>query len=993
MSQSNTTAQSHGLCPNCGTEGPLGGQCGEKVCQRRGYHCIPSKYASRQLERDTRVVDPLIGSRIGDYAVVDTIGVGGFGRVYLALQMPIRRRPLKVALKVIDFGDDASPETVALMLQKFESEADALASLTHPNIVRLMKYGQHDTHPFIVMEFVSSGRTLHAEILKRVQARRGFLLDDAVHIMGQVVNGIQEAHDQDIVHRDIKPDNIMLQEVAGDANFVRLLDFGLAKFVDERSNTSLAIGTPMYMAPEQLDRSNIGPWTDVYAMGVMAFELFTGRRAFQGEFQDIYQQKMDHAYDPLWRVPDKQITAPTADFFRRSMTVNPDERYQSCSQFRVALDRAAAAQHRHGEQTIDLTYLIDEDLRPRPTSQTDPEGVTDTHEHRGLAVGDTHAPAVGMMNTIQAGAGAVLAAQAQNAQSAGMDATADVSSRPIRGAYAEAVAESADLASKEQHPKQVNEPSAELAQPPSSADTMRPGFNRTGSPGPPSGKITAIDEDDRAFDEAAYGQAGKGRSLLRGLSLVFVLLAIGLLAAVYMMGRNDQVLTSVQVFGGPAAAPGQPLVMRMSGHSSDGKRDLPVEVASVTLNGEKASFELSGASPSYVTVAVPNNLSGDVKVDIAARCNGADKALAATVGVNAPKPGASRPALADYIERHLQAGAEQYLTMLPDHQVLVREMSNRVFVRARDMHGFPIPDVRVTVGNHVLFADRGLQVTGTTDANGLFAFDAGNVGRPMYNFKLTATKGAATYELETQLITNTRQMQLSIDPPVTLPSHRPNITLQTWESDAHGYCELVHQDVVIWATYVKTKNGLAELRPNALPAGRYDLQCYDHPASPSSAYATVPVIVADGSPLEAVIKEVKRYKLPAGAHVEPPDDTNPRLTIDYWLAVLRRDLTPPRLVLDTREADEATFNEVKRVRQTRVLTALGVVVLLFLLWLADGILKTVIATRERLREFDDQDAPSPSRLIRLRGLLLIIVLVGASVASVLGVVWLMLNVN
>lgn len=942
MGSSPSKADHDGLCPNCGASGAGGAPCTEKVCLRRGYHAIPAKYAERQLGRDTRLMDPLIGSVVADYVVVDTVGVGGFGRVYLALQLPIRRRPLKVALKLIDFGDNASESTIALMLQKFEAEADALASLTHPNIVRLVKYGQHKSFPYIVMEYVGSGRTLHAEIMRRVRDDRGILLDEALHIIRQVVNGIQEAHDQDIIHRDLKPDNIMLQEVAGDANFVRVLDFGLAKFVDERSDTSVAIGTPMYMAPEQLDKSNIGPWTDVYALGVMTFELFTGRRAFEGEYQDIYRQKLDHSYDPARRIGDLNLPGPMIDFFRCAMATNPDERYQSCSQFRAALDKAATAQHQFGFQTIPLLMLVDIELRPASgIERPGPDAATDTHEHDGL----------GRMNTVQATPSGV---------------AAGAGTQPVVG---------------------VGERLPGAPKTPASPDTMRPGHVE--APREP-GRAAAPPDKSPASDHA-YPDVQGPRGVVRGLSLAFVLLAIALLGAVHFMSKSASALTSFQVYSGPAARAGQPTILRMTAHSSDGRRDLPVHLESLTIDGESAQYELVGDDPTYVKLVVPNDAGSSVAVAMSAQCDGITKELSAELRVHGPGPPRDRPPLNEEVERMLQAGAEQHLTLLPQSQVLVRGMTNVLYVRARDSSGAPIADAEVTIRNKILYGRDPL--TKTTDPNGLVSFNMLDVGRPGYTFRVLATKGVAKMELEQQLFTNPRQMQLSIEPPVTPPAKQPHLTLHTWKEQTHAYCELMQGDVVVWAQYVRTRKHAATIRPGWLAAGRYDMQCYDHPASPGTAYATTPVIVADGSPLAAVVEEVKRHQLPGSASVDPSEETDdPKVAIGYWLAVLRHELTQPKLVLDTRKEDIAAFNDTRKVRQTRVLSALGVVGLLFLLWLADGVLKTVIATRQRLREFDDSDAPAPIRLIRLRGALLILVLLGAIAASALGVVWLVANV-
>jgi serine/threonine protein kinase len=119
------------------------------------------------------------------------------------------------------------------------------------------------------------------------------------HVLEQVLNALEAAHALDIVHRDIKPDNVMLQSVPGDPCFVRVLDFGLARFLESQRETSLLLGTPAFMAPEQVTREGIGPWTDLYALGVLAFEMLTGRRPFDGETpQEVLAKKLDPDFDP-----------------------------------------------------------------------------------------------------------------------------------------------------------------------------------------------------------------------------------------------------------------------------------------------------------------------------------------------------------------------------------------------------------------------------------------------------------------------------------------------------------------------------------------------------------------------------------------------------------------------------------------------------------------------------------------------------------------------
>jgi serine/threonine protein kinase len=318
-------------CPNCGEVGDVGQPCAERVCVRRGYHFVPAAYAAP----DGREADPLAGRTIGDYLIVAVLGVGGFGKVYLALQLPILM-PAALKLMHVDLSDPHMHQT---KLTKFTGEAAALARLSHPNIVRLLKYGIHDDAPYIVMEFVEGARTLKGHLAEFVGEGREMVPSEMRDILRQTLDGLASAHARHIVHRDIKPENIMLQRVAGNVNFVRILDFGLAKFVDERSETSMAMGTPIYMAPEQMIRKNIGPWTDLYTLGVMAFEMMTGRRPYDGKTtEELIRQKLDGAYDPLSTVADLSIPAPMAAFFRGALAREPLERFRDAEQFRTAMN-------------------------------------------------------------------------------------------------------------------------------------------------------------------------------------------------------------------------------------------------------------------------------------------------------------------------------------------------------------------------------------------------------------------------------------------------------------------------------------------------------------------------------------------------------------------------------------------------------------------------------------------------------------------------------
>ncbi|MCA9537681.1 MAG: serine/threonine protein kinase [Myxococcales bacterium] len=314
-----------GICPSCESPGPVGGPCAQPVCARRGYHAIPPAY----LPDDVRTLDREIGQRWGDYLVVRRLGAGGVGAVYLALQFPVM---METAVKVLP------AETSQVLRDRFQAEAMALARLRHPNIVRLLQFGVDRERPYMVMEFVEGGRTLHDA------CREGLDRDAALSILLQIADGLEAAHLGDVVHRDIKPANIMLQSLPGNAHFVRIVDFGLAKFTDDGHSTQLLAGTPVYMAPEQIARRHIGPWTDWYALGVITFELFTGRRPFRaGTPHALLLAKSDPSHDPTEMVVDLDLPEAMLQFFHRALAHDPVKRIQTAEQFRTELRAALAA--------------------------------------------------------------------------------------------------------------------------------------------------------------------------------------------------------------------------------------------------------------------------------------------------------------------------------------------------------------------------------------------------------------------------------------------------------------------------------------------------------------------------------------------------------------------------------------------------------------------------------------------------------------------------
>ena len=215
--------------------------------------------------------DPLVGARVGSFQIVKMVGRGGMGTVYLAEHPVIGS---KVAVKFLHQSMAHEPEVVA----RFYDEARAVNLIGHENIVGVYDLSLLPPDRFYyVMEYLE-GETLAALARKgRVPVAAG------IEILVQLCDALAAAHEQGVVHRDLKPENVFLVARRGHPHFVKLVDFGIAKLRGGgagRTQAGVLVGTPEYMAPEQCDDGTIDARTDVYALGVMAFELFTGQLPF-----------------------------------------------------------------------------------------------------------------------------------------------------------------------------------------------------------------------------------------------------------------------------------------------------------------------------------------------------------------------------------------------------------------------------------------------------------------------------------------------------------------------------------------------------------------------------------------------------------------------------------------------------------------------------------------------------------------------------------------
>jgi tRNA A-37 threonylcarbamoyl transferase component Bud32 len=282
--------------------------------------------------------DPLCGRTIGGgkYVLDSVIGTGAIGIVFKASHRDLGRT---VAIKVLNprYRDDAD------LLEVFRAEARAASQLEHPNVARVYDYGQEpDGLVYIVMEYLS-GYTLGSVL----DARRKLTTARAIDIMVQVCAALTAAHDHDIVHRDVKPDNIVLVPAQDDEGhpmeIVKVCDFGMAALGTTKTEEGSAVGTPEYMAPEQTTGLAVKPSADVYACGVVLYEMLVGEVPFTADqpFRIMMKHRNETPRSPS--AVDPGISTALDAVVLRCMEKSPKHRYQSARELRVELRRISPA--------------------------------------------------------------------------------------------------------------------------------------------------------------------------------------------------------------------------------------------------------------------------------------------------------------------------------------------------------------------------------------------------------------------------------------------------------------------------------------------------------------------------------------------------------------------------------------------------------------------------------------------------------------------------
>jgi len=310
-------------CPKCHFDNPSD----SKFCKECGTQIQPSEEISAPTETIEAAKEELTtGSTFaGRYQIIEELGKGGMGKVYKALDKEIDG---KVALKLIKPEVAADKNTI----KRFRNELKMARDIAHKNVCRMYDLNKEEGTYYITMEYVSG------EDLKSFIRRSGQLaVGTTIRIAKEVCEGLSEAHKLGVIHRDLKPSNIMIDKEGN----VRIMDFGIARSITGKGITGagVMIGTPEYMSPEQVEGKEIDQRSDIYSLGVILYEMVTGRVPFEGDtpLSIAVKQKTEAPREP--RELNTQITEDLSRVILRCMEKDKEKRYQSAGEVRSELEK------------------------------------------------------------------------------------------------------------------------------------------------------------------------------------------------------------------------------------------------------------------------------------------------------------------------------------------------------------------------------------------------------------------------------------------------------------------------------------------------------------------------------------------------------------------------------------------------------------------------------------------------------------------------------
>lgn len=311
----------------------------------------------------------------GRYKILDMIGGGGMANVYLAHDMILDR---DVAVKVLrmDFAEDEE------FIRRFHREAQSATSLAHPNIVSIYDVGEEDSIYYIVMEYVD-GQTLKQYIQQNSPIR----IDDSLEIMKQLTSAISHAHQNHIIHRDIKPHNILIDRHGN----VKITDFGIAMALSATSitQTNSVLGSVHYLSPEQARGGMANRKSDIYSLGIVMFELLTGRLPFSGESAVSIALKHLQSETPSLKRWNPSIPQSVENIVLKATAKDPFHRYDSVEDMEEDISTALEPERLHEEKFM---VPIDDDATkaiPVITDDRPYQSMDETLVHAKDPKGDT----------------------------------------------------------------------------------------------------------------------------------------------------------------------------------------------------------------------------------------------------------------------------------------------------------------------------------------------------------------------------------------------------------------------------------------------------------------------------------------------------------------------------------------------------------------------------------------------------------------------------
>src|SRR5580698_706977 len=347
------------LRQQCGNDGELLEEVRSLLTSHREAGSFLESPSSSLADMPTQTADPssvevifrsMVGETVSHYRVLSQLGSGGMGVVYEAEDIKLNRR---VAMKFLP-GEVASDRSA---FERMQREARSASALDHPNICSIYELGEHDGQPFIVMQLLE-GKTLREWIEHSSKVDNGSRLKEAMDLAIQITRGLEAAHQKNIIHRDIKPENIFVT-LRGE---VKILDFGLAKVMEDQkepdlqsnltadtvapgersltlTRTGAKMGTAFYMSPEQIRGERLDARSDLFSLGLVLFEMVTGRRAFKGSTGAAVHDAVLYGSPVPARQLNPAVPAGIDSVIRRSLEKDPNRRYQSANELHADLAR------------------------------------------------------------------------------------------------------------------------------------------------------------------------------------------------------------------------------------------------------------------------------------------------------------------------------------------------------------------------------------------------------------------------------------------------------------------------------------------------------------------------------------------------------------------------------------------------------------------------------------------------------------------------------